>query len=323
MESVGSAHMAVLLDDGRAIAFDLKNYAQVDHGYAATIHKAQGVTVDRTYVLATQGLDRHAAYVALSRHREAVQLHYGEDDFASRDKLVSTLSRDRAKDMASDYTRDFADRRSIILPAVSVPAKQLDMFEGLTPARRPERQPTDCQRRLHDSVVRVAKAVDGIVRARKSGGLETPKQAAELRAAAAELNQQRPNGARDLRAAFVRDMGMLADATEGRTAGAIRSMDFERRYWTDPQLRADHFVRSWRQLGDRHEWFERRGDESAAGRVRAQMTALAKTLERDPQLESLLRTRGKELGLPAHIDRPLSQTLPDWIGWGRGRGMER
>jgi len=33
--------------EGRAVGFDLKDYADVDHGYAATIHKAQGVTVDR------------------------------------------------------------------------------------------------------------------------------------------------------------------------------------------------------------------------------------------------------------------------------------
>jgi len=45
------------------------DYAQVDHGYAATIQNAQGATLDRTYVLATPRLDRHAAYVALSRHR--------------------------------------------------------------------------------------------------------------------------------------------------------------------------------------------------------------------------------------------------------------
>jgi ATP-dependent exoDNAse (exonuclease V) alpha subunit len=29
------------------VSFDLKDYAHVDHGYAATIHKAQGMTVDR------------------------------------------------------------------------------------------------------------------------------------------------------------------------------------------------------------------------------------------------------------------------------------
>src|SRR3546814_4138409 len=74
--------------------------------YAATIHKSQGVTVDRAHVLATPGMDRHSAYVALSRHRDGVQLHYGRDDFGDDRRLVRTLSRERAKDMASDYGRD-------------------------------------------------------------------------------------------------------------------------------------------------------------------------------------------------------------------------
>ena len=60
----------------------------IDHGYAATIHKTQGMTVDRTHVLATPGLDAHGSYVARSRHRDGMDL----------DRLARTLSRDRAKD---------------------------------------------------------------------------------------------------------------------------------------------------------------------------------------------------------------------------------
>ena len=93
VEFVTAKHMTVRLDAGRSVAFDLKDYAHLDHGYAATIHKAQGVTVDRVHVLATPGLDRHAAYVALSRHRDCVQLHYGRDDFADDAKLARVLSR--------------------------------------------------------------------------------------------------------------------------------------------------------------------------------------------------------------------------------------
>src|SRR3546814_2540017 len=51
VEQVSPERMAVKLDDGRSVAFDLKDYAHVDHGYAATIHKSQGVTVDRAHVL--------------------------------------------------------------------------------------------------------------------------------------------------------------------------------------------------------------------------------------------------------------------------------
>src|SRR3546814_18325275 len=81
-----------------------------------------GITVDRSHFLATPGLDRHGAYVALSRHRDGMALHYGRDDFKDQDKLVRTLSRERAKDMATDYdkadpARSFAgrDRKSGVL----------------------------------------------------------------------------------------------------------------------------------------------------------------------------------------------------------------
>src|SRR3546814_11150312 len=91
VEQVSPERMAVKLDDGRSVAFDLKDYAHVDHGYAATINKSQGVTVDRAHVLATPGMDRHSAYVALSRHRDGVQLHYGRDDFGDARRLGRPL----------------------------------------------------------------------------------------------------------------------------------------------------------------------------------------------------------------------------------------
>lgn len=319
VESVTAVRMAVQLDDGRTVAFDLKDYAEADHGYAATIHKAQGATVDRTYVLATPGLDRHAAYVALSRHRESVQLHYGADDFADGDRLTRALSRERQKDMTTDYTRDFADRRTITVPASTAPTRQLGLFDfrgSRTPANRPHLP-------LEDAVVRFARATKDIVQVREQGRPESAQQRAAFDAARAGLDAVRPNAARDLRTAFVRDMGLLREAAAGQPANAIRGMEWERRYRTEPQFRADHFVKAWRQLGDRHEFHDRRGDEARARRIAAQMAGLAKSLERDPQLESLLRNRSKDLGVPAYLDRPLSQALPQWIGWGRGRGVER
>src|SRR3546814_5632811 len=74
-------------------SFDTKDYAHIDHGYAATIHKAQGMTVDRAHMLATPGMDRHGAYVGMTRHREGMALHYGRDDFKDDARLVRTLSR--------------------------------------------------------------------------------------------------------------------------------------------------------------------------------------------------------------------------------------
>ena len=75
------------------------------------------MTVDQAHILATPGMDRHSAYVGLTRHRDGVQLHFGQDDFADQNRLVRTLSRERSKDMAGDYplpdaaARGFAERR--------------------------------------------------------------------------------------------------------------------------------------------------------------------------------------------------------------------
>ena len=44
------------------------------HAYALTIHKAQGLTVERAYVLAGESLTQEAGYVAMSRARETTEL---------------------------------------------------------------------------------------------------------------------------------------------------------------------------------------------------------------------------------------------------------
>jgi Ti-type conjugative transfer relaxase TraA len=95
--------LTVRLDDGRVVGFDVKDYGHIDHGYAATVHKSQGVTVDRTHVLATSHMDRHAAYVGLSRHREQVDLHWSADEVGSREHLDRVLGRERLKDTSLDY----------------------------------------------------------------------------------------------------------------------------------------------------------------------------------------------------------------------------
>ena len=61
-----------------------ESYQAFDHGYATTIHKNQGTTVDRAFVLASKTMDRHLTYVAMTRHRDDVQLYAGEDEFAHR-----------------------------------------------------------------------------------------------------------------------------------------------------------------------------------------------------------------------------------------------
>lgn len=80
----GDTLLTVRLDAGREVTFGQDTYRNIDHGYAATIHKSQGATVDRTLVLATGLMDQHLAYVAMSRHRDRADLYMAREDFAPR-----------------------------------------------------------------------------------------------------------------------------------------------------------------------------------------------------------------------------------------------
>ncbi len=93
-------------ESSRVISFMPEQYNDIDLGYAATIHKAQGVTVDNAYVLASRHFDRHVTYVALSRHREAVQLYYTTDEFSTFKDLSRTLSSYHNKEFTLDYEID-------------------------------------------------------------------------------------------------------------------------------------------------------------------------------------------------------------------------
>jgi ATP-dependent exoDNAse (exonuclease V) alpha subunit len=117
VERIGGGALQVRLDgkDETRIAIETKDYQDLDYGYASTIHKSQGATVDRSYVLASQYFDRHTSYVALSRHREAATLFYAQDEFAgprgqgapdaaaAKRNLEYILSRARPKELAHDY----------------------------------------------------------------------------------------------------------------------------------------------------------------------------------------------------------------------------
>ena len=65
----------------RLIEVSDRSYGAIQHGYAMTVHKAQGITVDRAFVYASPSMDAQLAYVAMSRHREDVEVVYSRDAF--------------------------------------------------------------------------------------------------------------------------------------------------------------------------------------------------------------------------------------------------
>ena len=80
-EVVALAHdrVSVARDDGSTVSFKASEYKNLQHGYASTIHKSQGMTVDRAMVWGSSSLDRHLGYVAMSRHRERLDIYQPDE----------------------------------------------------------------------------------------------------------------------------------------------------------------------------------------------------------------------------------------------------
>lgn len=97
----------------RLVKVEQRFYPNIDHGYATTIHKSQGATVDRVKVLASLSLDRHLTYVAMTRHREDMALYYGRRSFAKSGGLETILSRTNAKETTLDYERGTLYRQAL------------------------------------------------------------------------------------------------------------------------------------------------------------------------------------------------------------------
>lgn len=104
----GHWEFTVEQDTGLSVTFSVtddesvKNrYEAIDHGYALSVHKAQGITVDHAFVLASDSmLDREWTYVASSRARQKTQIYCTTQ---VEQELEWLMERSRQKDTALDY----------------------------------------------------------------------------------------------------------------------------------------------------------------------------------------------------------------------------
>ena len=111
-----------------------------------------------------------------------------------------------------------------------------------------------------------------------------------------------------------------------RAGQLIAGMDRERAALADPNVRAERFVNRWQELqGERQQLRGWQHDE-ARGKVEGQMRGMTKNLERDPQVESILRNRSQDLGI-GHVrqSESLARNMEQSLARGRsqGLGMER
>ena len=131
-----SIHITARTDDGRRVQFrhnEIRDYhdnIRLDYGYAMTIASAQGLTVDRAFLLIDDRPSRETVYPAATRHREGIDVYVNRspivfdiaenrpEDEAERPVLDSEVraylaerwSRSQPKEAALDYTTDRAWR---------------------------------------------------------------------------------------------------------------------------------------------------------------------------------------------------------------------
>lgn len=233
----------------------------------------------------------------------------------------------------ADPARKFAERRGItfrerVAEVVRkiVPEKARSIFAGFKPA--PEHQldiaaepKTSAPLNIERTVARYARAVDEIGRASSKGLEPLPHQIAARDKAYAALNEGKPNAARDLSSAFNHQPDLVSQAANGRSANALCAMQLEAEIRTNPQMRANRFVENWQRLHRQRERLLGTGDQRSVCVLTGQMESMAKGLERDPQVDSLLRNRKIELGLGARSSGGIGQQLMESVGLRRDRSL--
>ncbi len=149
----------------KIVTVNLRQYPHLEYGYAATIHKTQGISVDRSHLLISRYCDAHAAYVGMTRHRKSVELFYSREEFPKYQDLVNTLSRNSVKDVSLDYGLafdEFGKNRGI---------------EDLSETGFEKTQPINRTLKGHESV----KSRDILAEFRAKFEREHPERAAQLR----------------------------------------------------------------------------------------------------------------------------------------------
>ena len=88
---------------GRMVAFDADEFTQFRHGYAGTIYKGQGRTLDQTYLYHSEHWRSAASYVALTRHRDKAEVFVARNTAPNLKELARQMARVDNRKAASHF----------------------------------------------------------------------------------------------------------------------------------------------------------------------------------------------------------------------------
>ena len=112
VQSIDGSRVAILLDGKRqhAVEFDAREFQDFRHGYAGTIYKGQGKTIDETYLFHSEYWRAAASYVALTRHSQKTHVFVARDTTSDLNDLARQMSRLDDRRAASHFQKPIFER---------------------------------------------------------------------------------------------------------------------------------------------------------------------------------------------------------------------
>lgn len=96
-------------ENSKQLQINIDKYNYFDYGYATTVHKSQGATVDNTLLYVnSKGWNRNLAYVGMSRHKDNLDVFVNQDKY----KDINTLKRGLSSKSNKEFNvTDFIERK--------------------------------------------------------------------------------------------------------------------------------------------------------------------------------------------------------------------
>ena len=103
IERIVDGMLTVRLDHGKRVSWNSAEFDGYRHGYAGTVYKSQGRTIDQTYLLHSPHWRAESTYVALTRQRDSARVFVARDEAPDLEELIRQVSRSDDRRAASSY----------------------------------------------------------------------------------------------------------------------------------------------------------------------------------------------------------------------------
>ncbi len=153
----GTGEIRAVLDGhaagaGREVSWSAHAFDGFRHGYAGTIYKGQGKTLDHTYLYHTHHWRSAASYVALTRQRESAQVFVATDTARDAAQLARQMARGEIKAASVAWaTADEIAAAGLVARVRALRARVLQVQAGAAQALRDHREQAGQRRAAGDA----------------------------------------------------------------------------------------------------------------------------------------------------------------------------